>query len=161
MTRSSMKQRFGSWAAEGRPFWLLGIIFSAGLGAVVLLPFVEGENTVLADAGDMQAARETFPHIVGTRLDSCNLCHTGTKWALNDYGRDYKQQGRDLVAINTWDSDNDGFDNIEEIEALSFPGDASDVPPPAPTPSPEPTVSPEPPPVVETDRVYLPVILGD
>jgi len=50
---------------------------------------------------------------------------------LNVYGRDYLKHGRDVAAvtaIDTLDSDGDGFKNGVEIEADRFPGNASDDP---------------------------------
>ena len=57
----------------------------------------------------------------GTKLDSCNVCHT-TVPALNPYGTDYAANGNNFVAIETIDSDGDGYTNIDEINAGTFPG---------------------------------------
>jgi hypothetical protein len=65
----------------------------------------------------------------GTNLDSCKACHTSSGGgSLNPYGRAYSSNGRNFASIETLDSDNDGFTNIEEINALTFPGDANDHP---------------------------------
>ena len=74
-----------------------------------------------------------------TTLGSCQWCHykygydkSGDITAtLNPYGRDYLAQGRSAAAlrtIETLDSDGDGFTNIVEINAVRYPGDATDDP---------------------------------
>jgi len=68
-----------------------------------------------------------YPAIAGTKLDDCALCHTGGT-ALNAYGAAYDAAGKNFGAIESADSDGDGFSNIAEIVALTFPGDASDKP---------------------------------
>lgn len=110
-----------------------------------------------ADAPNFLSA---YPDKVGTKLDSCSLCHTGgsytsggkttifgsCQWChykygydksgditatLNPFGKDYLAQGRNKAAfkaIESKDSDGDGFTNIAEINAVRFPGDAADDP---------------------------------
>ncbi len=79
----------------------------------------------------------------GTTLGSCITCHTnlngGASWNL--YGLDV--QGKissgingALTAVEPTDSDHDGFTNINEINAGTFPGDPKSTPAPAPTPPP-------------------------
>lgn len=64
-----------------------------------------------------------------TKLNSCNTCHTsGGGSPRNPYGIAYSTSGRDFTSIETFDSDNDGFTNIEEINALTLPGDPNDYP---------------------------------
>ncbi|WP_156164116.1 MULTISPECIES: PGF-CTERM sorting domain-containing protein [unclassified Methanosarcina] len=62
----------------------------------------------------------------GTRLDSCATCHNGE--ARNPYGRAYAGSGKNFVAIENLDSDGDGFTNLVEINALTFPGNPDDYP---------------------------------
>ena len=66
----------------------------------------------------------------GTTLGSCITCHyqLDGKGGENGYGQDYKNWGRDFYAIENLDSDGDGFINIDEINAGSFPGDPSSIP---------------------------------
>ncbi|WP_292467450.1 PGF-CTERM sorting domain-containing protein [Methanolobus sp.] len=61
-----------------------------------------------------------------TRLDSCAICHSGPNGgSLNSYGRAY---GGNYASIEDRDSDGDGFSNLDEINALTFPGNANDFP---------------------------------
>ncbi len=103
----------------------------------------------LANSTDISNARTKYPNIVGTRIDSCFLCHTGSIPALNPYGAAYKANGRNIAAfamIESVDSDGDGASNLAEIMALTFPGDPADVPAaPTATPPPPPTNTPLPP----------------
>ncbi|UCF01762.1 MAG: hypothetical protein JSV14_15585, partial [Deltaproteobacteria bacterium] len=72
----------------------------------------------------------------GTSLGSCITCHNQTdgKGGENNYGRAYKNSGRDFFAIEPLDSDGDGFSNGEEINAGFFPGDPNSKPPPSASP---------------------------
>jgi len=63
----------------------------------------------------------------GTALDNCNLCHT-VKPALNGYGNAYMNSGYNYKNIESLDSDGDGFTNIAEINARTFPGDPNSKP---------------------------------
>jgi len=67
----------------------------------------------------------------GTVLDTCMTCHKAKSSRKNPYGSDYKRAGYALQAIEGEDSDGDGFANITEINAGTFPGDARSKPPPA------------------------------
>ncbi|MFQ5711716.1 MAG: thrombospondin type 3 repeat-containing protein [Candidatus Geothermarchaeales archaeon] len=55
----------------------------------------------------------------------CTVCHTQSsgKGPLNRFGYDFAAHGRSIDAIASADSDGDGFTNIEELEAGTFPGD--------------------------------------
>ncbi len=84
-----------------------------------------------------------------TNLNSCDSCHyaiekvdphrdiaiPAVRQALHDmvnpYGRDYLAAGRNaeaLAAVATLDSDDDGFSNIDEINAGTNPGDRTSSP---------------------------------
>jgi len=99
-----------------------------------------------------------YPDKAGTKLDHCATCHTGgigpkgplgsCQWChyhwgydgqaggtidgtMNDYGRAYRDAGRlasSLVSIENSDSDSDTYSNIDEINAIRFPGDPGDDP---------------------------------
>jgi hypothetical protein len=73
----------------------------------------------------------TYPNSA-VKLQSCNLCHTVVP-GLNNYGADFavNRRGSSLDAfraIQALDSDSDGFNNLEEINAGSMPGDIADTP---------------------------------
>ncbi|MEW6585029.1 MAG: choice-of-anchor D domain-containing protein [Nitrospirota bacterium] len=63
----------------------------------------------------------------GTVLNTCSVCHT-TAPALNSYGSAYRSNSHNFATIEPLDSDGDGFSNIAEINARTFPGNASSVP---------------------------------
>lgn len=65
----------------------------------------------------------------------CEVCHGTSKSIRNSYGQDFAKNNHDLANIESLDSDNDGFSNIEEINAKTFPGDASSKPAPGNQPS--------------------------
>lgn len=110
-------------------------------------------SVALAKSSDLAAFNTTYG-TEGTRLDTCDVCH-GSSFALNGYGQDYRDalnanggnESAALTAIAELDSDGDGFSNILEIVARTFPGDPADAPtpPPVPTPTPLPTAPPPPP----------------
>jgi hypothetical protein len=79
----------------------------------------------------------------GSKLDSCNTCHTTTQDAqhLNPYGTDFHNSNRDFGAIEPKDSDGDGFSNIDEIHAGTFPGDPNDNPKTKSAPKPSTTTT--------------------
>ena len=119
MEESAMLKR----PRAGTGFWaLLCISFSLVLG----LPQARATGDWLTDFTNSYGN-------AGSRLDSCSLCHTNIP-ALNSYGLDMLNQSgsrvQRIVAIELFDSDNDGSNNITEIEALTFPGDSNDFPPP-------------------------------
>ncbi|MBE0605557.1 MAG: Ig-like domain-containing protein, partial [Deltaproteobacteria bacterium] len=68
----------------------------------------------------------------GTALNTCNLCHTSVP-ARNPYGAAFASNGHSFTAIENLDSDGDGFTNIAEITARTFPGDPGSTPPPTDT----------------------------
>ena len=77
----------------------------------------------------LPAFEATYPAAVGSRIDSCTLCHNvqGSEYKLNSYARQWKED-ENFVAINDLDADGDGYSNIEEIDAHTFPGNPSDNP---------------------------------
>ena len=78
-------------------------------------------------------------------VGSCQWCHMTYGYdgsgdieeTLNPYGKDYKNAGRNVSAISSIegnDSDGDGYTNKQEIDAISYPGDANDDPTKLPAP---------------------------
>ena len=74
----------------------------------------------------------------GTKLDSCRTCHqgdTGNAENLGPYGKDFGASNHDFAAVEGKDSDGDGFTNLDEIKAETFPGDPNDNPNTKPAPT--------------------------
>ena len=63
----------------------------------------------------------------GTRLDSCQVCHTSVP-SRNPYGTAFGNASHNFATIENLDSDGDGYSNITEINARFFPGNAADHP---------------------------------
>jgi len=103
-----------------------------------------------AAPGDLSSAVSKYPNLSGSSLQSCDLCHTASIPSLNPYGSAYKSKGRSLSAfgaIENLDSDGDGATNIQEINALTFPGNSASkpvVPTATKTQAPAPTNTPVP-----------------
>jgi mono/diheme cytochrome c family protein len=94
----------------------VAIVFVLGDGA-------DAKPTWLADR--FEAA---YPAAKGTRIDSCLICHSNlTSYSKNPFGKAY-EEAENFPAIESDDSDGDGYSNIEEIQALTFPGDPTDNP---------------------------------
>jgi hypothetical protein len=102
---------------------LAGFLLISGLAGLIV-----DAQQVRAYSSYLSAAENQYPILIGTKLDSCQLCHPSSGYSLNAYGSDYKGAGHSFTAIELLDSDGDGFNNITEINALKFPGDASDKP---------------------------------
>ena len=73
----------------------------------------------------------------GSHLDTCTTCHASSSPSrenLNPYGKDFSAANHDFGAIEGKDSDGDGFSNIDEIKAGTFPGDPNENPDKKPEP---------------------------
>jgi hypothetical protein len=73
---------------------------------------------------------KTFNNMYGTsttKLNTCSLCHTNTP-SCNSYGNAFKNSGNNFQTIEPLDSDGDGFTNIVEINARTFPGNPASTP---------------------------------
>jgi hypothetical protein len=75
-------------------------------------------------SGYLSDFRATYP---STTLNSCTVCHTSPP-TLNPYGQAWLDSGYNFAAIQTLDSDGDGFSNIAEIQAGTYPGNAASKP---------------------------------
>lgn len=94
---------------------------------LLMIIAVAGIQTVSA-TGDMMDEFNQEYDTNATRLDNCTVCHGESIESLNPYGMDYQENDADLMAVEPLDSDEDGFSNQEEIDALTFPGDPEDMP---------------------------------
>ncbi len=137
--------------------WLFGfmvLITLFFLFFILLMP-----TPTQAKSSYLAAANATYPNISGTKLDGCTLCHAGGSPSggnLNGFGTDYRTNGHNFGAIEGLDSDGDGFTNLAEIQALTFPGNATDHPG---SPTPVPSATPTPVPNTDNFFVYLPLVL--
>ncbi len=79
------------------------------------------------------------------QLQNCKTCHIGTGYKeRNDFAKDFAANAYDFKAIEGFDSDVDGFTNINEIMAGTLPGDP-DNHPEIPVPPIEEPIPPTPP----------------
>ncbi len=116
--------------------WIVAVLLVVGVVA-------SGAGAAFAKSsflGDFNAIYGTG----GTPLDSCALCHPSVP-ALNSYGADWKSNNKSFTAIESRDSDSDGWSNLQEIQALTMPGDAASVPSPPTTTTQPPTTTTQPP----------------
>jgi Bacterial Ig-like domain len=100
---------------------------------LVIAVVLAAGGTAYAVSGYLTAFEGAYPAAVGTRIDACLLCHVNANpnqgSARNPFGSAYSSGGHNFdAALEALDSDGDGFTNLEEITALTFPGDASDFP---------------------------------
>jgi PGF-CTERM protein len=99
-------------------------IFSLLLLAIVILAGVP----VVSATSDALVSFNEYYNTNDTRIDSCIVCHGSNVESLNPYGAAYQNDNGDFAAIETQDSDGDGFNNLDEINALTFPGNPEDYP---------------------------------
>jgi len=62
-----------------------------------------------------------------TPLNTCNVCHSPSI-VFNPYGDAFLASGNNFASIESADSDGDGFGNLAEIQARTFPGNPASVP---------------------------------
>lgn len=66
-----------------------------------------------------------------TYLPSCTVCHQADSWENNDFGKQFRDEGRSLKALEkiaNRDADGDAIANYLEILAKSNPGDPRSTP---------------------------------
>jgi hypothetical protein len=117
-----------------RLIFLAGFLLLSGLTGLLV-----NVQQATAYSNYLTAAENQYPSILGTKLDSCQLCHPAGGYGLNPYAQDYKNAGHSFTSIEQLDSDKDGYANIVEITALTWPGDPSSYPVAAATSTPTPT----------------------
>jgi len=132
-------------------YWILVLGF---LWAMVMTTPVWAAYSSHQNDQDVNNFLTVYPFAKSTKLDDCALCHPGSPNGksgscdychktygldgsgtvpMNSYGQDYKAFGRSQAAFGVIDfqnkdSDGDGKTNLEEIQALAFPGDPKDYP---------------------------------
>lgn len=114
----------------------LGLMLVVSLMLAGGLLWLNQISSVSANTSDIALAESTYPTIVGSRIDNCALCHSSVP-SLNPFGSAYKSGGRGLATsltnIANTDSDGDGYSNLQEINAHTYPGDRLDFPMMTPT----------------------------
>ncbi|HEY6073239.1 MAG TPA: Ig-like domain-containing protein [Anaerolineales bacterium] len=112
----------------------------------ILIALIFHSNTALAKGSYLTSFTTKYPATAVSKLNSCNVCHgSGGTSTWNPYGQAIRSTaGADITAritaVEGLDSDGDGFTNIAEITALTYPGDPADKP--ASTPPPGDTTPP-------------------
>ena len=78
---------------------------------------------------EMNAIPEYSKDLPQSLKNNCNVCHEKASGGpLNDFGQDYAAFNHDMEAIDGLDSDDDGYDNEEELEAGTLPGFSNSYP---------------------------------
>lgn len=138
----STKRRL--WAVVG---------FIVVLLAAVTWGVLRQPKPVQARSNFLTAFVTAYPAAAGTKLNSCQLCHTASMPARNSYGDDFAGHGHTFQAIEALDSDGDGWSNLAEISAATWPGDRNDHPAAGATPTP--SATPIAPPPAQTGEYKL------
>ncbi len=68
--------------------------------------------------------KATYPE--AKALQNCQTCHNAKD--RNEFARDFAANGHDFAAIEGFDSDVDGFTNLDEIKAGTQPGNVDSHP---------------------------------
>lgn len=94
-----------------------------------------------AKSGYLTTLNSTYG-TANTALDACTTCHGSSNSTFNPYGAAVVAKMASglagaLAAVEPLDSDGDKFSNLEEIDALTLPGDRTSFPVVAATPCPD------------------------
>jgi hypothetical protein len=160
---SKFVTRRGKIMKKAKWIFYAGMIIGLNL-AVVFIAMAAYHHMGEMDSPNFLSA---YPDKAGTKLDNCALCHRGgtyvsggkpttlgsCQWChykygydasgniddtLNQYGKDYRDHGRNTAAfgaIDFMDSDGDGYPNKAEVDATTYPGDGNDDPSKIPAPA--------------------------
>ena len=100
----------------------------------LLVAFSTGAEAKNKDAY-LPAFKAAYPELIGTRVDTCELCHDTIKkdggdveYKKNEFAKQWKEADKNFPAVENLDADDDGYTNLQEIQAGTFPGVASDNP---------------------------------
>ncbi|HZD54748.1 MAG TPA: choice-of-anchor U domain-containing protein, partial [Candidatus Aquicultoraceae bacterium] len=103
---------------------------------VAVMPLLAADRAIALDECGYQLDFNVKYEAFGTTLDDCRLCHFGapvTFTTLNSFGSHFADVSIGNHTFNdileNTDSDADGFTNIQEIRAETFPGDFDSRPP--------------------------------
>ncbi len=118
---------------------------------MLILVVVAGIPATSAFDGYLSTFNKQY-NTYGTKLDTCGTCHInmGGGGTTNSYGTDFANNGYSFTAIEALDSDKDGYSNIAEINARTFPGNPDDKPVSNVTPTQTPALAT---PSVKTDEL--------
>jgi hypothetical protein len=98
---------------------------------LVLLAALAIGASAMAYSSFVTTFKTTYPAASNSALAHCVLCHIDPAGGgpLNSYGDAFLAAGASsFTAIESQDSDGDGYTNLAEIQALTFPGDAASHP---------------------------------
>ncbi|GAB4567386.1 MAG: hypothetical protein Tsb0017_27860 [Geothermobacteraceae bacterium] len=102
---------------------LFGILLAGCLGLLMV-------GSAQAKSSYLNAVDSAYNNAASNH-GSCNFCHSwngGSFMNLSPYGSDFLANGKSVTAVETLDSDNDGFSNLEEFNAGTNPNDPNDFP---------------------------------
>jgi hypothetical protein len=123
--------------------FMIASIALISLGGLLLIP-----SPSQAQPKFLTRLIRQYPHLADTELNGCLVCHDKGVGggATNAFAEAYFDNGFSFSNIEDFDSDEDGFTNLEELMAGTFPGDANSTPPtvetsPTETPAALPTSS--------------------
>lgn len=138
------------------------LTLAASMGVALVVALVAWSSPAQSTPQYLSAFNDRYD-TSGSRLDTCMTCHTSSSPSadnINAYATDYAGNDHNFEAIESMDSDGDGFTNIEEINALTFPGDPEDNPDTAAEPEPTTTTTTAPPPEEPEPGPGLPLPLS-
>ena len=106
------------------------------IGVLLVVGLVLGVSRIAFATNSIKNSFNTRYGTAGSAIDQCILCHaTNTNPDIpsletppNPYGVALENNGRNFAAIEPTDSDGDGFTNLAEITARTFPGNPNSKP---------------------------------
>jgi hypothetical protein len=103
------------------------------LGALLVVGLILGVSGIVFATNGYKTQFNTRYGTTGSAIDQCILCHGANPGTLsnlsgNPYGVELQNNGINFAAAEPLDSDGDGFSNLAEITARTFPGNAASKP---------------------------------